>query len=287
MYEIIHKERLAPKIEKFIVKAPRIAAKAQPGHFVVVRAVETGERVPLTIADFDRTAGTITLVVQAIGKSTLLINSLSEGEAFLDVLGPLGRPIPIKKVGTVVCVAGGLGAAPVLPKAKALHEAGNRVITLLGAQTRDLLILKDELAACSDEFRVATDDGSEGHKGFVTELLSELLEEGESIDEVIVVGPVPLMRAACEITRPYRITTLVSLNTIMVDGTGMCGGCRVTVDGEVKFTCVDGPTFDGHKVDFDEIMNRHRHYRQFEQQALESWHEQRKGGHECRIGLGR
>lgn len=266
--EILSKVILAPRIARLVVKAPAIAAKAEPGHFVVVRLNERAERIPLTIADFDRKKGTITLIVQEVGKSTALINRMSPGESFADVLGPLGTPYPIGKLGTVVGVAGGLGAAPLYPKVKALHEAGNRVIVILGAQRRELLILMDELKAVSDRLLVATDDGSYGQKGLVTEPLRQVLDT-EQVDEVIAIGPVPMMDACCKLTRERNVKTVVSLNAIMVDGTGMCGGCRVTVGGQTKFCCVDGPSFDGLAVDFAELRQRQRYYSEQEKQAYQ------------------
>ncbi len=276
--EIVSKEILAPRIVKLVVKAPAIAAKAQPGHFVVVRRSEKGERIPLTIADFSREAGTITLIIQEVGKSTALINAMEVGESFLDILGPLGTPYPIEKLGTVVAVAGGLGAAPLYPKVKALYEAGNKVITILGAQTKDLLILQDELKAVSHQLLITTDDGSFGHKGLVTALLGQVLQT-ETVNEVITIGPVPMMEACCNITRELGIKTVVSLNAVMVDGTGMCGGCRVTVGGETKFCCVDGPAFDGLAVDFKELRLRQRYY---SAQEKEAYHNHHHGGEGCK-----
>ncbi len=270
--KIIRKEQLAPTIVRFVVNAPHIAAKAEPGHFVIVRHKEMGERIPLTIADYDRTAGTITLVCQGIGHSTSEINQLTTDDWFLDILGPLGEPYPIKTLGTVVCVAGGLGVAPLYPKAKALAAAGNKVITLMGAQTKDMLIMTDEMEAISQRVEYSTDDGSLGHKGFVTQLLQNVLED-EPVDEVVVIGPLPMMAAAMNVTRPFGVPSVVSLNTLMVDGTGMCGGCRVTVDGQTKFACVDGPAFDGHAVDFKEILQRQPFYRDQEKTAM----------HTCRL----
>lgn len=273
--KIIAKSVLAPRIVKLVVEAPDIAAKAQPGHFVVVRVNERAERIPLTIADFDRAKGTVTLVIQEVGKSTALINQMETGDSFLDILGPLGTPYPIEKIGAVVGVAGGLGAAPLYPKMKALHEAGNKVIIILGAQRKELLILIDELKAVSDELIIATDDGSYGIKGLVTEPLRQVLDR-EKVDEVIAIGPVPMMDACVKVTKEREIKTVVSLNAIMVDGTGMCGGCRVSVGGESKFCCVDGPSFDGLKVDFAELRQRQRYYREQEQQAY----------HQCQCGTG-
>lgn len=273
--KIIAKSVLAPRIVKLVVEAPDIAAKARPGHFVVVRVNERAERIPLTIADFDRAKGTVTLVIQEVGKSTALINRMETGDSFLDILGPLGAPYPIEKIGTVVGIAGGLGAAPLYPKVKALYEAGNKVIVILGAQRKELLILMDELKAVSHELIIATDDGSYGIKGLVTEPLRQVLDR-EKVDEVIAIGPVPMMDACVKVTKERDIKTVVSLNAIMVDGTGMCGGCRVTVGGESKFCCVDGPSFDGLRVDFAELRQRQRYYKEQEQQAY----------HQCQCGTG-
>ncbi|MGE5582972.1 MAG: sulfide/dihydroorotate dehydrogenase-like FAD/NAD-binding protein [Bacillota bacterium] len=274
--EVLAKEVLAPKIVKLVVKAPGIAAKAQPGHFVVVRLNEQAERIPLTIADYDRNQGTITLVIQEVGKSTAMINRLEPGDFFADILGPLGTPYPIGKIGTVVGVAGGLGAAPLYPKVKALREAGNKVIIILGAQRRELLILMDELKAVSDQFIVATDDGSFGVHGLVTEPLREILSK-EKVDEVIAIGPVPMMDACVKVTKEFKVKTVVSLNAVMVDGTGMCGGCRVTVGGQSKFCCVDGPSFDGWAVDFAELRQRQRYYSEQEKRAYQDYQEGMEG----------
>ncbi|ADL11613.1 sulfide/dihydroorotate dehydrogenase-like FAD/NAD-binding protein [Acetohalobium arabaticum] len=267
MFEIIEKKALASEIVSLIVEAPLIAAKAEPGHFVVVRVSETGERIPLTIADYNRDRETIELIIQAVGYSTIQLSKLEEGDQLLDVLGPLGEPVEIEKLGRVVCVAGGIGVAPIYPKAKELKEAGNEIISIIGAQTEEKLIMQDRMESISEELYLATDDGSIGHEGFVTEVLESVLEENE-VDEVIAIGPVVMMKAACEVTADYGIDTVVSLNPIMVDGTGMCGGCRVTVGGENRFACVDGPAFDGHKVDFVELMRRQDHYHPQEEKAM-------------------
>jgi ferredoxin--NADP+ reductase len=275
---IVAKDNLAPRIVRLVVKAPAIAAKAQPGHFVIVRRTEQAERIPLTIADFDREQGTITLIIQEVGKSSALINQMEAGQSFADILGPLGTPYPIEKMGTVVGVAGGLGAAPLYPKVKALSAAGNKVIVILGAQRRELLILEADLKAVSHELLISTDDGSYGHKGFVTDLLVQVLAR-EKVDEVIAIGPVPMMDACCRVTRERNVKTVVSLNAVMVDGTGMCGGCRVTVGGETKFCCVDGPAFDGLAVDFKELRQRQRYYSEQEKQV---YHEYQCGTGDCR-----
>lgn len=278
--EIIAKDLLAPRIVRIVVKAPAIAAKAQPGHFVVVRSGERAERIPLTIADFDREAGTITLIIQEVGKSTALINKMEIGQQFPDILGPLGTPYPIGKIGTVVGVAGGLGAAPLYPKIKALYEAGNKVIVISGAQRQELLILTEEIKKVSHELLITTDDGSFGQKGLVTVPLKQVLER-EKVDEVIAIGPVVMMDACCKITREFNVKTVVSLNAVMVDGTGMCGGCRVSVGGASKFCCVDGPSFDGLAVDFAELRQRQRYYSDQEKQAYQDYQEH--GGTEgCR-----
>lgn len=263
---ILGKDELAPSIQRFVIEAPLIAKKAQPGHFVVLRHHDKGERIPLTIADSDAAKGTITLICQGVGKSTKEINQLEPGDMILDLMGPLGAVCPIRQGGTVVCVAGGLGAAPLYPKVKALKDAGCRIISIIGAQREELLILRDEMAALSDELYISTDDGSVGHKGFVTGPLKEILEK-EKVDEVIAIGPVPMMAACVKVAKEFNVEVLVSLNAVMVDGTGMCGGCRVTVGGETKFCCVDGPTFDGAEVDFGELMKRLSYYRKEEHDA--------------------
>ena len=275
---ILAKDVLAPRIVRLVIEAPAIAAKAQPGHFVVVRLDERAERIPLTIADFDRKLGTITLIIQEVGKSSALINQMNPGDSFADILGPLGTPYPIEKMGTVVGVAGGLGAAPLYPKVKALYEAGNKVIIILGAQRQELLILVDELKAISHQLIITTDDGSFGLKGLVTEPLRQILDS-EKVEEVIAIGPVPMMDACCKVTRERNVKTVVSLNAVMVDGTGMCGGCRVTVGGESKFCCVDGPAFDGLAVDFAELRQRQRYYGEQEKQA---YHDYQEGLEGCR-----
>lgn len=251
------------------VEAPRIARKRKPGQFVLVRMDEHAERVPLTIADSDPEAGTITLIIQVAGHSTQHLAQLRAGDTVRDVVGPLGQPTHIENFGTAVPVGGGIGTAVVYPIACALKEAGNHVIGIIGARTKDLLILEDEMRTVTDELIVATDDGSYGYNGFVTQALEELIEEGRKIDFVAAVGPVPMMRATCRVTDPYGIRTIVSLNPIMMDGTGMCGGCRVTVGGETRFACVDGPEFDGHQVDFDELVRRQNMYRERERVDFE------------------
>ena len=280
MFRIMEKRLLAPAVHQLVVEAPLVARRARPGNFVIVRTDETGERIPLTIADYDPEKGTVMLVVHEVGKSTMDIGLMEEGDSFTDVAGPLGQATPIKKVGTIVGVAGGIGVAPLLPQIKLHKEIGNHVITIVGARTRDLLILKDETEQASHEVIFATDDGSFGYHGFVTGALEELIEQGRQIDEVTAIGPVRMMQATCNLTRKYNIPTLVSLNAVMVDGTGMCGCCRVTVGGETKFSCVDGPDFDGHKVDFDELASRQAFFRDEENLARELA-EQKRGGCRC------
>ncbi|MCR4401846.1 MAG: sulfide/dihydroorotate dehydrogenase-like FAD/NAD-binding protein [Firmicutes bacterium] len=271
MHRIIKKEELAPRIKLFVVEAPEIASHARPGHFFVLRLHDRGERIPLTIADSDPGAGTITMVFQEVGKSTYELGTLEEGESILDLVGPLGTPREIRRLDTVVCVAGGVGVAPIYPEAKAFHELGTRVISLVGAQTKDMLIFKDRMEAVSDEVHYATDDGSFGYHGFVTGLLHDLLAGGLRPDEVVAIGPLPMMRAACKVTAEFGVKTVVSLNAIMVDGTGMCGSCRVTVDGKTMFSCVEGPAFDGHKVDFGELMARQTRFLTEEKLAMERY----------------
>ena len=269
MNRITKKKQLTPVTTLFEVDAPMVARKARPGQFVVVRISEKGERIPLTIADFDRERGTVTIVVQEVGKTTREMARLREGDEILDFLGPLGQPAELLTGGRVICVGGGFGVAPVLPIAKALNQRGVEVISVIGARTKDLLILEEELRAVSKEFHVATDDGSRGHKGLVTEVLKMLLDRGQPVDRVVAIGPMVMMRAVAEVTRPYGVKTLVSVDPIMVDGTGMCGCCRVTVDGKVRFACVDGPIFDAHQVDFNEAVRRGRIYAPEQKLALE------------------
>ncbi|MDE5566898.1 MAG: sulfide/dihydroorotate dehydrogenase-like FAD/NAD-binding protein [Muribaculaceae bacterium] len=259
MNEIIDKRYFSEKVVKLVVKAPDIAKARKPGHFVIVRACDNGERIPLTIADADTTAGTITLVVQDVGASTRLICALEVGESLTDVVGPLGRATAIKKVGTVVCCGGGVGVAPLLPIIKAMKQAGNKVISVLAARTKELIILEEQVAEWSDEVIIMTDDGSYGTKGLVTQGVETVLQR-EKVDEVVTIGPAVMMKFVAALTEKYNVPTICSLNTIMVDGTGMCGACRVTVDGKMRFVCVDGPEFDAHKVDFNEMMMRLKAY---------------------------
>ena len=274
MFRIVAATLLGPGVKQFEIEAPRIARKQQPGQFVIIRIHETGERIPLTIKGSDRDRGTITLVVQAIGKTTSLMNELQAGDSILDVVGPLGRPSEIDAYGRCIVIGGGVGTAIALPTAQALHDAGNHVIAILGARTGDLLILENEVSEACDELFVMTDDGSRGEKGLVTDKLHEILEE-LNVDFVLAIGPVPMMRAVAETTRSKQIKTVVSLNSIMVDGTGMCGGCRVSVGNESKFACVDGPEFDAHAVDFEILMQRNTMYRESEQKALAHFREHR------------
>jgi len=271
LYKILVREDLVPSVHLFKMAAPAVAAKAQAGQFVVVRIDERGERIPLTIADWDKNAGTVTIVFMEVGATTARLALLREGDAIADFVGPLGVPTHIENFGTVVCVAGGVGAALVAPVARALKNAGNKIITILGARSKDLLFWEDVLSGVSDQLIVTTDDGSYGRKGVVTEPLKEILESGEKIDRVVAIGPVVMMKFCSLATAPSGVRTIVSLNPIMVDGTGMCGCCRVSVGGETKFACVDGPDFDGHKVDWELLAARQRIYIDEEKCAYEEW----------------
>jgi ferredoxin--NADP+ reductase len=252
-----------------IIDAPKIAKKRKAGNFVIVRANEYAERIPLTVVDSDPERGSITLIVQSVGKSTRLLNSLCPGDELADVIGPLGHPTPIGSFGTVVCVGGGVGTAEVLPIARAARAADNQVISIIGARTRSLLVLEDEMRETSDELHIVTDDGSYQREGLVVDPLSDLIVQGIDIDVIYAIGPMPMMRAVAELTEPYNIKTIVSLNPVMIDGTGMCGGCRVVVDGKTRFACVDGPEFDAHQVDFDTLIRRNRAYADEERISLE------------------
>lgn len=276
MFQILEKESLAPQFKRYVIAAPEIARKHRAGQFVLVMLHEHGERIPLTIAGSDKEAGTITLVVQEVGKTTMEMGLMEEGDCLYAVVGPLGTPTHVERWGTVVCVGGGAGIAPLLPIAKAMKEAGNRVLSILGGRTRDLVILREEMAALSEEMWITTDDGSLGRKGLVTHALADVLAS-ERPDFVVAVGPAVMMKAVAEMTRPLAIPTLCSLNTIMVDGTGMCGGCRVLVGGQPKFVCVDGPEFDAHQVDFDLLIKRLRTYLRQEQMAKQRFLE----SHQC------
>jgi ferredoxin--NADP+ reductase len=271
MFKIVRREEMAEgTVILNEIEAPRIARKAKPGQFVILKANEEGERIPLTMAETDPEKGTLTVIYMVVGKSTALFKTLQEGEGYQDVIGPLGKATDIEKVGTVVCVGGGTGIAVLHPITRALKEAGNEVIAIIGARSKDLLILEDRMKAASHELKITTDDGSYGHHGFVTNVLKQVLEE-RKIDLVVAIGPVPMMKFVSKMTAEYGVKTIVSLNPIMVDGTGMCGGCRVTVGGETKFACVDGPEFDGHKVDYDELMLRLQAYCEDEKRCFEDY----------------
>lgn len=277
MYKIISAKFLAEDIKRFDIEAPKIAKKRLAGQFVIIRLNEHGERIPLTIADSDIEKGIITIIVQGIGKTTKQLNLLESGDSIMDVVGPLGLPSHIENFGTVVSIGGGVGTAIAYPTAVALKEAGNHVITINGARTKELVILEEEMKAVSNESYVTTDDGSYGFHGFVTQKLQALIDEGKTIDFVLAIGPIPMMKAVAEVTRPHGIKTVVSLNPIMVDGTGMCGGCRVIVDGKSQFACVDGPEFDAHLVDFKNLTDRNKMYNDFEKNSLE------KFDHKCQL----
>ena len=269
MHRILAREALSPTITRYVIHAPYVARKARPGNFVIVRVHEEGERIPLTICESDPATGTVTLIVQAIGKTTRHMATLREGDALSDVAGPLGRPTEIVENTTVVCIGGGVGTAELYPIARALKEAGNVIYSIVGARNQDLIILREEMRGLSQKLVITTDDGSEGWKGIVTDPLREMLEEGTGISTVYAIGPLPMMKAVAEATRPHGTKTFVSLNTVMVDGTGMCGGCRVSIGGEMKFACVDGPEFDGHRVDFDELIMRNRTFAEMERTSAE------------------
>jgi ferredoxin--NADP+ reductase len=271
MFKIIKREEMAEgTVILNEIEAAKIARKAKPGQFVILKANDDGERIPLTIAESDPEKGTITVIYMVVGKSTALFKTLQVNESYQDVIGPLGRPTHIEKRGTVLCVGGGTGVAVLHPITKAMKEAGNHVIAIIGARTKNLLIMEDHMKKASSELHLCTDDGSYGHHGFVTEVMKQVLEE-QKIDQAVLIGPVPMMKFASEITKTYNVPTLVSLNPIMVDGTGMCGGCRVSVGGETKFACVDGPEFDGHQVNYDELMLRLQAYCEEEKACYESF----------------
>jgi len=269
MYQILAKQELAPQIKLFKIHAPDIAEKAKPGQFVILKVDEKGERIPLTLVDWKNDEEAITLIFQEVGVSTRKLGMLGVGDEIQNVVGPLGSPSDIKHYGSVAVVCGGVGTAAAYPIAKAFKEAGNKVISIVGARNKELLILEDEMKKASDELYISTDDGSEGYKGFVSDVLKTLIEKGYHFDVVYAIGPPLMMRATSEVTRPYAIKTIVSLNPIMVDGMGMCGACRVTVSGRTKFACVDGPEFDGHQVDFNELIKRLRMYQPEEKIALQ------------------
>ncbi|NLJ79608.1 MAG: sulfide/dihydroorotate dehydrogenase-like FAD/NAD-binding protein [Firmicutes bacterium] len=269
MFKIVGKDLLAPNIYKILVEAPLVAARARPGNFVIIRVHNAGERVPITVSNHDSEAGTLTLVIQAVGKSTKDMADLEVGDAIRDILGPLGVPTKIEKARRIIGVCGGIGVAPMLPLLRAYRRQGTEIVTIQGARSGELLILQDEVKTVSDEVILVTDDGSIGGKGLVTNPLLELLGQGAQFDHALAIGPAGMMQAVCQVTRDYDLPTTVSLNAIMIDGTGMCGGCRVTVGGETKFTCVDGPAFDGHAVDFEELILRQAYYREEEEYARE------------------
>ena len=271
MFNIVQRKEMAGgTIVLNEIEAPLIAKKAKPGQFVILKANEAGERIPLTMADSNPEKGTITIIYMVVGKSTAIFKALKVGEGYQDVIGPLGKPTHLEKLGTVVCVGGGTGIAVLNPITRGLKEIGNNVISIIGARSKDILILEDEMQAASHKLHVCTDDGSYGHHGFVTEVLKQVLEK-EDVKLVVAIGPVPMMKFVSKITKDFNVPTMVSLNPIMVDGTGMCGGCRVSVGGETKFACVDGPEFDGHKVDFDELMRRLQAYSEDEKKCYNDY----------------
>lgn len=279
MNQIVEMKKLAPSINRLRLEAPEITRKAEAGQFVVLRINEEGERIPMSITDLDPKDGILTIIFQEVGKSTAHLATLKKGDVLADVVGPLGIPTHIENFGTALCIGGGIGIAPVHFIAKALKQKGNKVISIIGARSKDLLILEDQMRKLSDELLISTDDGSYGHHGFVTDLLTNLLSDQPSgIGFIMAIGPVVMMRAVCRITQPYKIKTMVSLNPIMVDATGMCGACRVTVGGKTQFACVDGPDFDGHKVDFDELLKRQGMYLKQEKIAMERFN-QKMGPH--------
>ncbi len=269
MYEILEKQALNPTVTKMVVHAPLVARKAQPGQFIIFRASEDGERVPLTIADYDREKGTVTIIFQIVGSATMELNALNQGECIHDFVGPLGTPSRLEGLQRVAVVGGGVGCAIAYPTAKKLHELGAQVDSIIGFRNKDLVILEPEFEAVSSRVLKMSDDGSWGEKGLVTNALEALIQAGNKYDEVIAIGPLVMMKFVCALTKRYEISTTVSMNPIMIDGTGMCGGCRLTVGGKTKFACVDGPDFDGHQVDFDEAMVRGGIYRDFEARSRE------------------
>ena len=269
MYEIVKKEYLNPTVVRMVVKAPEVAHRSNAGQFVIIRADENSERIPLTIADFDRDAGTVTIIFQVVGAGTEILKHKEEGDYICDFAGPLGRKTETEGLKTVAVVGGGVGCAIAYPVAKKLHEQGTFVDAICGFRTRDLVILEDEFKEKSSEFHLLTDDGSYGEHGLVTDALRKLIESGRKYDEVIAIGPLPMMKFVSLLTKEYGIKTVVSMNPIMIDGTGMCGGCRLTVGGETKFACVDGPEFDGHLVDFDEAMRRSKMYSDFQKHSFD------------------
>ena len=269
MYTILKKEALNPTVTRMDIAAPLIARKAEPGQFVILRVDEAGERIPLTVADTDPEAGSVTIIFQIVGATTYKLNQLQVGDSLHDFVGPLGVASHVEGLKKVAVIGGGVGSAIAYPIAKKLHALGATVHTIVGFRSKELVILEDEFRACSDLFKVMTDDGSYGEKGLVTNALEALLQAGETYDEVIAIGPLVMMKFVCKLTKEYGIKTVVSMNPIMIDGTGMCGGCRLTVGGKVKFACVDGPDFDGHEVDFDEAIERSNMYKDFERHQYE------------------
>lgn len=287
MYKIVKKEKLVEDIDRFYLKAPLIARKAKAGQFVVIRVNEEGERIPLTIADYDREKGIISIVSMRVGKTTALLSSLKEGDSILDVVGPLGNASEIENFGRVICVGGGVGVAPIFPIARELKKTGNYVISIIGARSKDLLILKEEMGDTSDELYICSDDGSIGYHGFVSDFLKEYLEKNltgnadkkkdKRITRIIAIGPALMMASVAGVTKPFNIKTIVSLNSIMVDGTGMCGACRVEVGGKTKFVCVNGPEFDGHQVNFELLLSRQKTYCDHEKECMDLYK------HKCRL----
>lgn len=276
MFKIVKKETLKPLVKLMEIEAPYVAKKAEPGQFIILRVNEDGERIPLTIADYDREKGTVTIIYQEVGKTTKILGQMEEGDHILDFVGPLGVASHLEGYKKAAVVGGGLGTAIAYPQAKKLHMLGAEVDSIIGFRNKDLIVLEEEMAKVSSRLFVTTDDGSNGKKGFVTDVLKELIEEGNKYDVVIAIGPLIMMKVVSELTKQYGIKTIVSMNPVMVDGTGMCGGCRVTVGGKTKFACVDGPDFDGHEVDFDEAIRRQMMYKTEEKISLEK--------HECRMG---
>lgn len=278
MFKIVRKEVLNPSVKLMEIDAPHVARKAEPGQFIILRIDENGERIPLTIADYDRKKGTVTIIFQEVGKTTKQLGALEEGDELLDFVGPLGVASHLEGYKKVAVIGGGLGTAIAYPQAKKLHSLGAEVDSIIGFRNKDLIILEKEMGEVSSRLFVTTDDGSNGNKGFVTDVLKKLIDEGNKYDLVIAIGPLIMMKVVSNLTKEYGIKTIVSMNPVMIDGTGMCGGCRVTVGGETKFACVDGPDFDGHQIDFDEAMRRQLMYKKEEKRCLDEY--------ECRLGLG-
>jgi len=271
MFPILEKRRLNDSMTLMVVDAPFIAKKAKAGQFIILRVNETGERIPLTVADYDREKGTVTIIYQIVGKTTMLLDQLNVGDAILDFIGPLGKASEIEGYKKAAVIGGGAGCAIAYPQAKALHAQGTKVDVIAGFRNKDIVILEDEMRTASDNLIIMTDDGSNGNKGFVTDALKKRIEDGAGYDLVVAIGPLVMMRAVCSLTKEYSIKTIISMNPIMIDGTGMCGGCRLTVGGKTKFACVDGPDFDGHEVDFDEAIKRSRTYSDMEKKAARDY----------------